>query len=580
MSNPSAVEQLRRQTERERERYLRIVELAPDAIFTVERERITYANRASLQLFAATCVEELIGRDPLDFFDEEQREGIRAKYRHIAERPGEAETSTEMLRRLDGTVVPIELRAVAYLNESGELVAQSSYHDLSDNYAAEQRIRYLAHHDVTTGLRNRHFFEEHISELLAVGRMPFLLLSIGIDGFADFNDSYGLHFGDRVLCCLSEIVQEVVAERGEQATLMRHRGDEFMLLLEDEGDLAAAEAIAIALQERFARPLEVEQRELYVSVSIGAAGYPQHGTELDELLRCVDTAMHEVKREGGAGFHVFRSEMAEKLHRHMRLEADLRAALRGGSGLSLAYQPIVRLESGVLDAAEALLRWEHPEFGQIAPDVFIPISEESGLAVELGSWVLREAVSQLRTWQDADLPEFSVAINVSALQFSHHDFASEAIAVLEEAGVLPEQLKIELTETAIAKSLDRVREQLGRLRDHGVESAIDDYGTGYSNLGYLQDLPTVYIKIDRSFIAELRGDGRSNSDVIVSNVIDVVHGLRSEVIAEGVETVEQLEILRGFGCDYVQGWATGRPVTAAELADRLRRDPVLLPHAP
>ncbi|GEM_PF-6562735 len=266
---------------------------------------------------------------------------------------------------------------------------------------------------------------------------------------------------------------------------------------------------------------------------------------------------------------------AERREHALHVAAALRETLRGDeppgdAGLRLEYQPIICLDTGLIDSAEALLRWRHAELGPLRPDLFVPIAEDAGLAVELGSWVLRAALHQLREWQDAGLGGFPVAINVSAAQFAHHDFATEVIDALAAAGIEPGRLKIELTETTIVRSLARVREQLERLRAHGVESALDDYGTGYSNLNYLSELPTQYVKIDRSFIAALSGDARNTSDIIVRSVVDVVHSLAREVIAEGVETLAQVAVLRSFGCDYVQGWVYGRAMPADTFAELMR----------
>ena len=430
---------------------------------------------------------------------------------------------------------------------------------------ANLELKRQATHDSLTGIANRVLFVEHLN-LAVHGRQPFAVCVFDLDRFKIINDSLGHGAGDALLKHVSERLQSIVRSSDIVA---RAGGDEFLLLLRNVGSSEEVEALIVRWMSALSQPYQVTGLELHVSPSIGIARYPMDGTGADELLARADEAMYFAKRSGRKTFRFFDSSVMGFSRERLEIEAELRGALSQGQ-LALHYQPKIDIATGEMRSVEALIRWHHPKRGFILPGEFIPIAEESGLILEIGDWVIREACRQAREWQQRKLPFLRVAVNVSPLQFCQANFVNKVNAALKEHSLDATYLEIELTEATLMSNAETSVALLEQLSELGVVVAIDDFGTGYSSMSYLQRFPIDKLKIDRSFISDVASNAGDAS--IVRAIISLAHGLRLKVIAEGVESEEQLGILKRMGCDQYQGFYRSAAVPAAEIEIFARHD--------
>ncbi|SIR17643.1 PAS domain S-box-containing protein/diguanylate cyclase (GGDEF) domain-containing protein [Rhizobium sp. RU20A] len=436
---------------------------------------------------------------------------------------------------------------------------------------AEEKIRHMALHDPLTGLANRQYFDERIGDIIeaaAAGGTMVACAFLDIDNFKMINDSLGHKAGDQLL---RTIASRAKARVHASDLVVRLGGDEFIILLSDLAmDPAAAAARLEAIRVSMSAPVTLDGRTLQVTCSMGMACYPLHGRTADELLANADVAMYRAKDNGRNNLQLFTQEIDTRTLSRLSRREELREALATNQ-LFLEYQPQICLESGEIKAAEALVRWRHPEHGIVPPSDFIPLAEEAGLIGELGEWVLIEACRQNRAWQAAGLKPITIGVNVSAPQFAAADWVLRVAEVLGETGLDARYLELELTESLIMQDVARAIDTMCALEDLGVGLAIDDFGTGYSSLAALKRFPVDRLKIDRSFIADIPGD--RDGEAIASAIVSLAHALEIDVIAEGVETQEQLAFLRGIGCQQIQGYLVGRPMAADALAARLATAP-------
>ena len=454
----------------------------------------------------------------------------------------------------------------------GRPVIEGGLVDLSERKLADDRIRFLAYFDALTGLPNRSLLRDRIKQALAIAKRRselIALLFIDVDWFKHINDSLGHTAGDELL---KQIAEQLRTCAREQDTVARLGGDEFIVVLNGVADRSETQIVAERLVRQINTGFDVEGRRLNISCSVGISLFPDHGSDVDTLIKNADAAMYTSKDSGRNRYCFFSPEMADMADERLTIENNLSSAIERGE-LSLVYQPEVDLETGVVTCCEALARWNNAELGAVPPDRFIPVAERSGMINAIGEWVLRAACRDARQWRNA-YPAARVAVNVSEIQLRDEGFCDLVHRVLNETGLAPEHLELELTESLLLSSdgvPSRVLKTLGKM---GVLLAIDDFGTGYSSLGYLRDLPVRKLKIDRSFVRDL--PDRKEGATLIEAMLSMARSLNLQVTAEGVETDAQLSMLRDLGCDLVQGFYICRPVPAAILFERLG-DPALLP---
>ena len=457
-----------------------------------------------------------------------------------------------------GDAVAVEVSWVALQDAAGQIGhTVVFFKDMTERLEAQRRIEKLAYRDVLTGLPNRLLLGQRVEFALRLaerGGSTFAVMFIDLDRFKNINDSLGHAFGDRVLIEVSERVLHCMRDVD---TLSRMGGDEFVAFLQD-ADALGAEVAARRILDALAQPFLVDGMNFSLGCSIGIAMYPADGRTLDDLIKCADTAMYRVKDRGRGNFRFYQPQMNVDLLARMKMDHAMRQAMESGL-YRLHYQPQVSLDDGRLLGAEALVRWTDPELGQISPSAFIPLAEESGFIITIGSWVMQEAVRQAAVWQRAGRP-LVVSVNVSALQFQQPDFVERVAQCLQEADLNPALLELELTESILVQGANEALARLHALAGLGVSLAIDDFGTGYSSLAYLKKFPISKLKIDRTFVMGLPQD--ESDRAIVGATIAMARALKLSVVAEGVETEAQRDYLRDVQCASYQGFlcAPGLPV--------------------
>jgi diguanylate cyclase (GGDEF)-like protein len=472
-----------------------------------------------------------------------------------------------ILIRRDGSESAIEDSAAPIHDRLGSIAgAVIVFHDVSVSKAMVSEMARLAQHDALTDLPNRTLLKDRLSQAIAAARRNdtnVAVLFLDLDGFKHINDSLGHDVGDRLL--RSVAARLVSAVRGTD-TVARQGGDEFVMLLtemkhaEDAG--IAAKKILITL----AAPHKFHPRDLRVSASIGVSTYPQDGEDADTLLKNADTAMYQAKANGPNSYQFFKKHMNVRAIERQSVEADLNRAIERNEFV-LHYQPKINLKTGEISGAEALIRWQHPDRGLLCPGEFISVAEECGLILPVGHWVLREACRQTHEWVRSGLRVPSIAVNVSSLEFRSESFLESIRAVLKETGLDPWYLDIELTETALMHHAKSSVAVLRELKSIGVRLSIDDFGTGYSSLGYLKWFPIDYLKVDQSFVRNINID--SDDATLVSTMIAMAKSLKKRVVAEGVETEDQMKFLQAHGCDEAQGYFFSKPVEPTLFAKLL-----------
>ncbi len=437
--------------------------------------------------------------------------------------------------------------------------------EITERKLAEQRIQHIAHHDVLTGLPNRVLLHDRLQQAVAFANRsgkPLWVMLIDLDRFKFVNDSMGHKAGDTLLQTVAQRLQDSVRDSD---TVARLSGDEFVAILTEYPERALSADVAQRIMRAVTQPVMLEGKEFFVTCSIGVAVYGADGTSAQRLIEHADIAMYRAKKLGRNNTQFYEPAMNEEARERLRIESALRNALERQE-LVLHYQPQVDLQSGRVVGMEALLRWQHPELGMVAPHRFIGLAEETGLIVEIGAWVLRTACAQARAWQDAGHGPLRVAVNLSPRQFSAPQLVSDIAAVLRDSRLPPACLDIELTEGLFMHDVTQAVELLHKLKALGLALSIDDFGTGYSSFSYLRHFPIDVLKIDRSFISDI-SDG--DEAAIVVSIIALAHNLKLRVIAEGVETAAQLDYLRRHGCDEIQGYFFSPALPVAEFEQLL-----------
>ena len=472
-----------------------------------------------------------------------------------------------VLLRRDGKEIPIEDSVSPIHDREGRVSgAVIVFRDATASRALELEKAHSAEHDFLSGLPNRKLLKERTDFAIALARRhgkKLAVLFLDLDGFKHVNDSFGHSVGDKLLQSVAGRLANCV--RGTD-TVSRMGGDEFVVLLSEVEQAEDAAITATRMLNAVAEAHSVEGRHIHVTTSIGVSVYPDDGLDAETLIKCADTAMYQAKENGRQTFQFFETTMNERAVERQLIEQGLRRALEKQE-FELYYQPKIDLRTGKIVGAEALIRWTHPDRGKISPEKFIPVAEACGLIIPIGAWVLREACAQARSWSDSGLPAITIAVNVSAREFQSENFSEALFATLNETGLDPRRLLVELTESVLVKRAESAASILHGLRGRGVHVAIDDFGTGYSSLSYLQKFPVDSLKIDQAFVRQI-GKPTDNKHIVTA-IIAMARSLKLRVVAEGVETLEELSFLRAHQCDEAQGYYFSRPVPAGEFVKLL-----------
>jgi len=562
-----------------------LVNASPDVIYTLDANgRFTYLND-SIQSTLGYLPGELIGRDYKTIIASDQLE--TAHYHFNERRTGERATRNFelLLRRKDDLLSSLtertsDQRVVVELSSMGMYRPTSlgmgeflgSYgvvRDISARKQAEATIAFQAYHDLLTGLPNRALFKDRLGQAMVQAKrhgQTMATLFLDMDHFKVVNDTLGHLVGDGLLQALA---QRLRGSLREGDTLSRIGGDEFMLLLPHIRTRDNAAYIAQKIIASLKQPFSIEGHELYASMSIGIAIFPDDGDNIETLIKHADIAMYHAKDHGRNDYKFFTQDLHKSYTGRLAIENEMRHALENKE-FEVFYQPQVAVESQRIRGMEALIRWNHPTRGMVSPNDFIPVAEASGLITPISEWVINAACRQAKLWRDSGMPAVTMAVNLSARQIEHPQFVDKFLQCLHKHMPDGQGIEIEITETTLMRDMEGAISKLRKLADMGVEISIDDFGTGYSSLSYLKKLPINTIKIDRSFIHDLTGH-MNNGSTIVAGIAAMAKGLNLKVVAEGVETQEQLDYLQTLGCDTYQGFFYSRPVNAGAATEILTR---------
>jgi diguanylate cyclase (GGDEF)-like protein/PAS domain S-box-containing protein len=478
-------------------------------------------------------------------------------------RVGQMPSNCTLIRR-DGTQIPIE-NSIAPIHdrEGQQLGAVIVFRDVSEARATSAKMAHTAQHDHLTGLPNRMLITERVTHAISAAQRyqrRVAVLYLDLDGFKHINDSLGHPLGDKLL---QSVTTRLLGCARTSDTVSRQGGDEFVVLLSEVQHAEDAATAARRMLAAVAEPHTIDSHELHVTTSIGVSIFPDDGLDAETLIKNADTAMYQAKENGRQSYQYFKPAMNARAVERQFIEENLRRALDRNE-FALHYQPKIDFKTGAIVGAEALIRWMHPTRGLVSPAEFIPVAEDSGLIRRIGSWVLNAACEQAQAWTDAGLPDTTMAVNVSAIEFRNESFLDGLFATLDSTGLDPRRLELELTESVLMKHPETVTSILHTIREAGVQVALDDFGTGYSSLSYLQKFPVDALKIDQSFVAQITPNGENTG--IVTAVISMAQSLKLRVVAEGVETLEQLEFLRAHHCDEAQGYYFSKPVVPEQFA--------------
>lgn len=433
--------------------------------------------------------------------------------------------------------------------------------DVTQRADTEKKLAFLTHYDPVTSLPNRSLFMDRLNVAVRDARRygrQFAVIIVDIDHLKDVNESYGHDFGDELLRVVAELIRTNVRESDSVA---RCDGDQFALIINELSDPKDALRCANSISDLMKTPLRCRSHEIYATFGVGVALYPHDSTEADGLIKNAEAAMHEAKRAGRGQSRFFTEDMNRTVRERLQLETELRHAAEHREFI-LCYQPQVMLQSGKVWGAEALIRWKHPHKGIIPPNQFIPALEDTGLIIRVGQWALREACKQIAIWNKRG-HDLTLSVNLSAKQFNDPQLLNGILSALDDTGVDPRQLELELTESTLISDQKRALEIMTEIRAQGVQLSIDDFGTGYSSLSYLKKLPVNHLKVDRSFVMNMADDG--DDRIIVQSTVDLAHNLGLGVIAEGIETVRALQILKEMKCEIAQGFYIGRPLEPTQF---------------
>ena len=564
----SARKQTQEALEKSEERHRTVLEAAPDPVIVRDMPgRVIYLNPAFTRVFGWS-LDECQNRS-IDFVPQENQPETQLFLEQI--RQGASFSGVETRRfTKSGQVVDVSISGAVFFDTEGNPEGYvNTLQDISERRKKDEELRYVAYHDILTGLPNRKSFYMCIDDLLQHSSRrnsdrAWALMFLDLDKFKQVNDALGHDTGDHLLKNVAERLKECLRETDH---LFRLGGDEFTIILTNLSHDIDVARVARKIKQTLTRSFRFNGQEIFTSTSIGISVFPNDGWEVEGLVKSADMAMYAAKENGGNDYRFFTEEMNRKALHRMKLESSLRKALNQNE-LLLYYQPLVNETSHIM-GMEALIRWNHPELGLVLPNDFIRIMEETGMIVPVGRWVLQTACTQTKRWHDMGHSDLFVAVNLSARQLHEPDFVEMVIDILRESGLPPKCLKLEVTESSVIQNPEVCISKMRMLRAQGVTFSIDDFGTGYSSLSYLKRFPIDTLKIDRSFVSDAMSS-KGNQE-IVKTIIAMARNLNIDAVAEGVETQEQKDFLASYGCSSMQGFFFAHPVPVEQFKDLLQR---------
>ncbi len=550
------------------ERHRTVLEAAPDPVIVRDMAgQVIYLNPAFTRVFGWR-LEECRNR-PIEFVPEENIPETERFMNKIHQGTPFSGVETKRYTR-NGRLVDVSISGAVFLDADGRPEGYvNTLQDITERRKKDEELKYVAYHDMLTGLPNRKSFYMCLEDLLhhssrRTSDRAWALMFLDLDKFKQVNDALGHDTGDQLLKGVAGRLKECL--RGTDH-LFRLGGDEFTVILTNLSRDIDVARVARKILESITRPFFYSGQEIFTSTSIGISVFPNDGWEVEGLVKNADMAMYDAKESGGSAYRFFTEEMNRKALFRMKMESSLRKALERNE-LALYYQPLVNEDNRIM-GMEALLRWHHPEMGLILPAEFIRITEETGIIVPMGRWVLNTACTQTKRWHDMGFTGLFVAVNLSARQLQEPDFEQMVLDVLENSGLPPDCLQLEVTESSVIQNPEVCIAKMNALRARGVTFSIDDFGTGYSSLSYLKRFPIDTLKIDRSFVSDAM-DNRGDQEII-KTIIDMARNLNIDTVAEGVETIEQREFLSSYGCNSMQGFLFAHPIPVDEFKDLLEK---------
>ena len=549
------------------ERYRLMVELSPDAILIESGGKVVFANEAAKKLFLDSESVQLLGQSVLDLAAEEYREQVAERLSRAGQLTEPVQVE-EIAKRLDGSHFEVSVRRAALLY-AGQPARQIIARDISYRKRLERELAYQATHDSLTGAINRSSLIDKLNDAIGFADrhgFPVWVAFVDLDRFKQVNDRFGHAVGDTLLRVITDRLTNALRR---DDTLGRYGGDEFVLVLRGGPENHLTPGVIERLMDSVCEPVTVDGHELKVTCSIGIATYPVDGHSAETLMHHADAAMYVAKESGRNLCQFYNNELNAQLQYRSTIESELPHALERKE-FYLVYQPQISLKTGRIEGLEALLRWASPRLGELRPDQFIPLAEQTPLINQIGDWVVRQALQCAAQWERDGLGSLRIGVNLSARQLNGIELLRIVQSALDDSGLSPQRLELELTESLMMSDIRLTLKTLNALHKMGVQVAVDDFGTGYSSLVYLQRLPLNCLKIDREFVSALSDPADGHADAIVSTLIRLAHSLNLRVVAEGVETRRQLELLSKLGCDEIQGYLHGAPQRAESIPDLLR----------
>jgi diguanylate cyclase (GGDEF)-like protein/PAS domain S-box-containing protein len=548
-------------------RYRLLLNSLNEGIWAIDKDGFTTFVNPQMAKMLGYGSEEMLGKSFFSFMDESGRELVERKEKRL--RKGIAEQIEQEFIRKDGVRIHTIAENSPIIDEHGNYAgAIAGIIDITERKKMEETITHQAHHDLLTGLANRALFIDRLHYALPQAhryQKQLAVFFLDIDRFKTINDTLGHTVGDELL---KEIAARIRPNIREADTLARIGGDEFTILLSHFSSVEDISAMADKIMAVFKKPFVIGEHTFYMTTSIGISIYPEDGADAETLTKNADIALYHAKETGRDNYKFYNSSLNIRTLERMLLGNSLRQTLARGE-LELFYQPQFNIATGHVVCAEALIRWRHPELGILNPLQFLPLAEEIGFMVAIDEWVLRTACQQNKAWQKAAYPPFCITVNLSAQQFRQPGLVEMISQVLQETGLDPEWLELEVTENVAMEDIEHTLPNVRKLTDLGISFSIDDFGTGYSSLSHLKKLPLHKLKIDKSFISDITVD--HDDQIIVNAVISVAHSMELRVVAEGVETEEQLSLLRLSGCDEIQGYLGSYPLPSGEYEDFMKR---------